>query len=217
MFTHRYTFTSSAFTLSTALATIAAALVAACGGSGGGKGGSESADGMVCSTGAGPQICIEKTTFAAGEPITVYFKGGPALPKDWIAIYPGSCCDSTCPSGSTLWEYCMTDTHSATSAGVASGSVVIGASGNPSNWPLAGGTWDLLYLSNDGYTPMARLSIQVDNSGKGATGSCGHSASSSSGCSSDGDCSSSCSNDCYQCLSGSCSCGSEDSYGVCTF
>ena len=47
---------------------------------------------------------------------------------------------------------------------------------------------------------------------------CGSSTSTrSGGCTSDSQCSSHCSNDCYQCNSGSCLCGSEDSYGVCTF
>jgi hypothetical protein len=191
-----------------------AAIAIGCGGPNGGGGG------QVCSGSSGPSICIDKSSFAAGEPITVRFAGGPGLPKDWIAVYPGSCCSSTCPVGSTLWEYCATDTHTATTDGVTSGMVLIDASANSNNWPLAPGSWDLLYLSNDAYAPMARLSFQIEGSGGGATGSCGNSSSSSSssgGCTSDSQCSSDCSNDCYQCLSGSCTCGSEDAYGVCTF
>jgi hypothetical protein len=172
-------------------------------------------DGELCSGGSGASLCIDKSSFAAGEPISVRFAGGPGQPKDWIAVYPSGCCAPTCPSGSTLWEYCATDTHTATGSGVTNGTVIIDAAGNPQNWPLPSGTWDLLYLVDDGYSPIAKLTFQV-GSGGNAPGSCGNS-SSGGGCTYDSDCSSHCSNDCYQCLSGSCTCGTENSYGVCTF
>jgi hypothetical protein len=184
-----------------------AATVLACGSSGG--------DG-ACNTGpTGASICIEKTSFGAGESITVHFAGGPGTAKDWIAVYPAGCCSPSCPGGSTLWEYGATDSHNAPPAGVTNGSVVIDALGNSSNWPLTPGSWEMLYLADDGYDPLARIGFEIE--GDPVSAPCGHSGSSSSGCSSDGDCSSSCSNDCYQCLGGSCSCGSEDDYGVCTY
>ena len=55
----------------------------------------------------------------------------------------------------------------------------------------------------------------IDPAGPGS--SSGSSSGGSGGCQNDSDCSGQCSNDCYQCYAGSCSCGSEDDYGVCTF
>ena len=192
------------------------ALVGCSSSRGGGSGG-----GAVCSgNSSGPSICLEKSTFSAGEPITVHFAGGPAQPMDWIAVYPTNCCSSSCPSGSTLWEYCATNTHSPPPAGVSDGTVVIDAAGNSSNWPLSGGSWGLYYLVNDGYTPIASLTFQIDGGASGASPSCGKGGdgSGSSGvCSSDSDCSGSCSSDCYRCYyPGSCGCGYQGASG-CVF
>jgi hypothetical protein len=176
------------------------AVLAACGsstGSGGGgpNGGGGGSGSLVCSGGSGPSICISKSTFAAGDSITVQFSGGPGKPKDWIAVYPSGSCAPSCPAGSTLWEYCGTNTQKAPASGVTSGTVTIDASANTQNWPLSGGDWDLLYLVDDGYSPIAKLTFHVDGADAGggpSPSACDYAACSArSGgdfCSSDGIC-----------------------------
>jgi hypothetical protein len=186
-----------------ALVGLAGAVLPACSSDGGGA---------VCSIGGGPSICIDKSSFGVGEAIRVTFQGGPAKPKDWIAVYPAACCSPDCPSGSTLWKYCSTDTHDALATGVSQGSVTIDSNGNSNQWPLSAGSWELLYLVDDGYQPIARLSFTVDGSGGVSDLDCGHSGGGGGGgggCTSDSECSGSCGSDCYQCSSGSCSCGYE--------
>lgn len=130
------------------------------GGSGQGSGGGSTSS-PICSSGSGPKICIDQSSFTAGSPIAVRFSGGPARPKDWIAVYPSGRCNPSCPSGSTLWQYCGTNTQTAASTGKSSGTVTIDSSANASSWPLSNGTWELLYLVDDGYDPIARLTFQV--------------------------------------------------------
>ena len=112
--------------------------------------------------GGGATLTVDKTSFAAGEAITVHFAGGPANPKDWIALYP-----RTAPvmSGSTLWQYCASGTHTAPATGVASGSVTLDAtSANNASWPLAAGSsWTIYYLPNDGYSAIASVQVDVHN------------------------------------------------------
>jgi hypothetical protein len=129
----------------------------------------EATSGEVCSSGSGPSICISKSSFAQGESIAVQFSGGPGEPKDWIAVYPTGDCNPTCPVGSTLWEYCATDTHEATASGATSGTVTIDSNANPGSWPLSAGSWDLLYLVNDAYSPIAKLTFQVEGGDGGSS------------------------------------------------
>jgi phospholipase C len=115
------------------------------------------------SCGGGATITLDKTSFASGETITVHFAGGPGNPKDWIAVYPRNATPAT---GSTLWNYCATGTHTATTASVTSGTVTLAASsaGNASSWPLApGSSWTAFYLVNDGYTSIASVQFDIHN------------------------------------------------------
>ena len=114
-----------------------------------------------CSAGSGPSVCLAKTTFDVSESIEVQFAGGPGKPKDWIAVYPAGACNPTCPHGSTLWKYCATNTQTASGATVTSGSVTIDQSANANNWPLSPGNWEMLYLVDDGYSPIAKVSFAV--------------------------------------------------------
>jgi hypothetical protein len=158
-------------------------VVAACG-STGGSGGPAASGGKVCSPGSGPQICIDKATFDPGESIAVSFQGGEGELKDWIAVYRDGACSPTCPSPSVLWQYCNSDTHTAGATGVTSGSVVIDSTANSGNWPLGGGNYDLVYLVNDAYSPIATLAFTVTGTSTSPTtggtcpiiGSCGPSA-----------------------------------------
>jgi hypothetical protein len=143
-------------------------------------------DGSICSSGSGASVCLAKSTFDVSEAIDVQFAGGPGKPKDWVAVYPAGACNPTCPRGSTLWKYCATNTHSASDATVTSGSVTIDQAGNTSNWPLPPGNWEMLYLVDDGYSPIAKVSFTVagttppGSSSSGSTcsniGSCGPSS-----------------------------------------
>jgi phospholipase C len=113
--------------------------------------------------GGGATVTLDKTSFASGEAITVHFAGGPANPKDWIALYPRN---AVVMSGSTAWKYCASDTHTAPATGVASGSIVLDASSvnNASSWPLAAGSsWTVYYLVNDGYSAIASVQLDVHN------------------------------------------------------
>jgi len=107
--------------------------------------------------GGGAFITLPKTSFASGEAITVTFGGGPGNAKDWIAVYPRT---DTPHSGSTLWAYCATNNHTATTQAVTMGTVTLDASSanNTTSWPLAAGTsWTAYYLVNDGYTSIASV------------------------------------------------------------
>ena len=115
------------------------------------------------SCGGGATITLDKTSFASGESIAVHFAGGPGNPKDWIAVYPRTV---TPVSGSTLWSYCATGTHTATAAAVTSGTVTLDANsaGSASSWPLAAGSsWTAYYLVNDGYTSVASVQFDIHN------------------------------------------------------
>jgi hypothetical protein len=177
----------------------------------GAEGGAPSAGGgggTVCSGTSGPSVCIDKSTFSAGESITVRFSGGPGQLKDWIAIYPASCCAPDCPSGSTLWKYCGSNTRDTPASGVTSGTVVIDTTANPCNWPLSPGDWEIFYLVNDGYTPIARLTFHIDGADGGASRKCsggcgGGSGGGGGGCKSSSDCS----GECPRCSSGHCDVG----------
>jgi phospholipase C len=110
--------------------------------------------------GGGASISLDRTSFASGETITVHFDGGPANLKDWIAVYPRI---DTPHSGSTLWEYCGNDSHTAPTKGLASGTVTLDARSvnKTTDWPLPpGSSWTAYYLIDDGYTAMA--SVQFD-------------------------------------------------------
>jgi phospholipase C len=116
--------------------------------------------------GSNASLTLDKTSFASGETITLHFAGGPGNPKDWIAVYPRT---DTPHSGSTLWNYCATNTHTATAATVTSGTVTLDANSanstnNVSNWPLAAGSsWTAYYLVNDGYTSVASVQFDIHN------------------------------------------------------
>jgi phospholipase C len=113
--------------------------------------------------GGGGTLTLDKTSYASGETITATFSGGPGNPKDWIAVYPRT---ATPSPGSTLWNYCATNTHTATATGVTSGTVTLSASSanNASSWPLpAGSQWTAYYLVNDGYTSIASVQFDIHN------------------------------------------------------
>ncbi len=145
----------------------------ACGPSAGG--------GRLCSSGSGPSVCVSQSSFDPGDAIQVDFAGGPGEPRDWIAVYPSGACNPTCPSPSTLWKYCATDTQTATDTGVTSGTVTIDSSANASSWPLAAGDWDMVYLVDDGYSPIALLTFHVNGAAPSGSSS-GPGGSSSSAC-----------------------------------
>lgn len=175
------------------------------------------APGTYCSTAPGPSVCLQKAAFEPGETIRVDFAGGPAMPKDWIAIYPADCCSPTCPSGSNLWKYCATDTRDSGGTPVSSGSVTIDSSANACNWPLSPGDWQVLYLVDDGYSPIAELTFHV-NGATGAAGQCGGAGcpggTTGGGCTSD----SQCGGECPRCSSGHCDVGYVSSItGNCVF
>lgn len=142
-----------------ALVAVAAtsAALGACGSSNTGASGSA----PNCSSGSGPSLCLASSTFDVGQKIDVQFAGGPGKTKDWVAVYPAGECDPTCPSGSTLWKYCATNTQTASGTTVTSGMVTIDEAANARNWPLRPGNWEMLYLVDDGYSPIARLSFKV--------------------------------------------------------
>jgi phospholipase C len=113
--------------------------------------------------GSGAFVTLPKTSFASGETITVTFGGGPGNAKDWIAVYPRT---DTPHSGSTLWAYCATNNHTATSQTVTMGTVTLDANSanNANMWPLAAGTsWTAYYLVNDGYTSIASVEFDIHN------------------------------------------------------
>ncbi len=113
--------------------------------------------------GGGSSVTLDKSDFASGEAITVHFTGGPSNPKDWIALYPRN---QKPASGSTLWQYCASNTHTAPAAGVASGSITLDATsaGSASSWPLApGSSWTVYFLVNDGYDAIASVQLDIHN------------------------------------------------------
>jgi phospholipase C len=111
--------------------------------------------------GGSAAISVDKPTYNSGDTITVTFSGGPGNAKDWIAVYPRG----TSPvSGSTLWNYCNSNTHTAGATGVTSGTVTldVNSAGAAGNWPLKPGTsWTVYYLLNDGYTAIASVQFDV--------------------------------------------------------
>jgi phospholipase C len=113
--------------------------------------------------GGAAAITLDKTSFASGETITVHFTGGPGNPKDWIAVYPRT---AAVQQGSTLWNYCASNTHTAPAQGVTSGTVTLDANSvnNAGAWPLAAGSsWTAYYLVNDGYTSIASVQFDIHN------------------------------------------------------
>jgi phospholipase C len=113
--------------------------------------------------GCGGSIWLDKASFAPGESIVVHFDGGPANGKDWIGVYPRG---ESPHSGSTAWKYGASDTHTAPSQGVASGTVTLDATSvnNASAWPMAAGSsWTAYFLVNDGYTSLASVPFDIHN------------------------------------------------------
>jgi phospholipase C len=112
--------------------------------------------------GGNASVTLDKTSFASGESIVVHFSGGPGNPKDWIGVYPRT---DTPHAGSSLYDYCATDTHTATTQSVTSGTVTLDANSvNQATWPLAAGSsWTAYYLVNDGYDSIASVQFDIHN------------------------------------------------------
>ncbi len=140
--------------------------------------------------------------------------GGQSSADPVIGCYAGSGIQSIKVSsdGTFAWS---SETASGTWKATGGGSYTFSfLDGNEDTVTLSNGTLSFTpsktvpgHLSN----PFVEISTSCSNFVSTAGGSSG------SGCQTDSDCSSRCSNNCYQCLGGGCICGSEDSFGVCTF
>jgi hypothetical protein len=130
----------------------------------------------------------------------VRFSNGTTNVLDWIGVYPANCCAPDCLPGSTLWKYTGTNSHD--KGGVsANGTVVLDAGANSCNWPLTAGDWEIVYVANDAYNPMTRMTFHVEGQA-GATPKCGGAACGGGGGGSSG--CGSCSGECDRCSSGHC-------------
>ncbi|OCT15311.1 hypothetical protein A8709_14545 [Paenibacillus pectinilyticus] len=87
-------------------------------------------------------IVMDKTQYLQSEPVTLSYKGAAANGKDWVGIYKTG--DTPPGSGVAItWNYAK------------SGDGKVSFSG------LAPGTYDALFLFNDGYTILDRKTFQV--------------------------------------------------------
>ena len=94
-------------------------------------------------------VTVASPTVALGSSISINFAtSGTAFAKDWVAFYSSGAVQSTCPSPATHWAYTSSDTQTAGSKAVASGSL----SFNTSGWAL--GTYSVYLCQNDGYTSI---------------------------------------------------------------
>jgi uncharacterized repeat protein (TIGR02543 family) len=94
-------------------------------------------------------VSTSTPTVALGSSVTINFAtSGTAFAKDWVAFYSSGAIQSTCPSPATHWDYTSSDTQTAGSKAVASGSIAFSTSG----WAL--GTYSVYLCQNDGYTSI---------------------------------------------------------------
>jgi hypothetical protein len=98
-----------------------------------------------------PLVRRDKATHAPGEAITITFTNGPAMAKDWVAIYPEGVVPGSVSS--TLWSY-VDGTQTGTT-GVANGSVTFGSG------LATAGRYTAYLLLDDGYTVLASEPIRV--------------------------------------------------------
>jgi uncharacterized repeat protein (TIGR02543 family) len=94
-------------------------------------------------------VSTTTSTVALGSSVTINFAtSGTAYAKDWVAFYSSGAIQSTCPSPATHWDYTSSDTQTAGTKAVASGSIAFSTSG----WAL--GTYSVYLCQNDGYTSI---------------------------------------------------------------
>jgi hypothetical protein len=101
-----------------------------------------------------PKVITEHFTYLPGEPITVYFEGGPGNAKDWIGIYP----DGVEPGsvGSTIWSY---SDGAGGATGLSQGSVTF------DEGLVLTGDWVAFLLENDAYDVLASNHFRVIDHG----------------------------------------------------
>ena len=108
------------------------------------------AAGFLLPANADPAVVTDHNAYHPGEPITVFFSGGPGNKLDWIGTYP----DGVTPGSqnSTVWRY-VDNTQGGTTA-YTDGSVVYPAG-------LDVGAWTAFFLLNDGYDILAQTNFNV--------------------------------------------------------
>jgi hypothetical protein len=108
------------------------------------------AAGFLLPANADPAVVTDHNAYHPGEPITVFFSGGPGNKLDWIGTYP----DGVTPGSqnSTVWRY-VDNTQGGTTA-YTDGSVVYPAG-------LGVGAWTSFFLLNDGYDILAQTNFNV--------------------------------------------------------
>lgn len=96
-------------------------------------------------------ISTDREYYNVGEPVTVFFGGGPGYPKDWIGIYKEG--DEPGVVWSTLWYY--VDGTQISSVGITDGSVTF-----ETGLAEEGNYWAGFFL-DDGYTLLADIEFFV--------------------------------------------------------
>lgn len=107
----------------------------------------------------GPEVATDKAAYAPGEPITISFRNGRGLQKDWIGVYPRG---TTPAPVSTIFGYVGGGGHVAT-GGRTDGTITLsaGSENRAGDWPLKSGRWVAWFLVNDSYSSIASVEFTV--------------------------------------------------------
>ena len=103
----------------------------------------------VFEAGVPTTIGVDQNSFTAGEPIMVFWYGGPGARWDWIGVFPRG----ADPLDGDYRFYVYTDQ-------AMNGSVVLDENGE-GEWPIPPGDYDVHYLVDDGYVSLASAPFTV--------------------------------------------------------
>ncbi|OCG74226.1 DUF4073 domain-containing protein [Microbacterium sediminis] len=104
-------------------------------------------DAAVVAPAASSSLTIADTALVEGEPLVVQWQTDAPHALNWIGVYPPSAGVPDGNPGSTQWQYAPDATGTATFTG------------------LPAGEWDVYFLAQDGYAPLAapvRVTVSAD-------------------------------------------------------
>lgn len=107
------------------------------------------------------QVMLDRTVYAPGETIGVHWRNGPGNRWDWIGVFPGSEPPST--ANTLCWQH--TDTA------IEGRWAIDGSAPGDERWPLPPGEYQVVYLLQDAFVPVAKARLSIRRQTRGDSGS----------------------------------------------
>jgi len=101
--------------------------------------------------GKATEVSVDRAVYGPGEAIEVSWSGGPGNRWDWIGVFP----DATEPTSGKQLVWRHTDTR------IDGRLAIDGSDPGDEAWPLAPGGYQILYLLQDAFEPVARARFEV--------------------------------------------------------